>query len=203
MPTKDPRIDAYIAKSADFAKPILKHLRKVVHAGCPDVEETLKWSMPHFDYKGVMCGMAAFKEHCSFGFWKESLVLGDGETREKNGMGSFGCIKSLSDLPKEKTLIGYVKKAAALNEAGIKAPGRTQPKKREPIEMPADFGAALKKNAKARKHYEAFAPSKRREFLEWITEAKREETRKQRLATSMQLLEEGKPRHWKYQPAKI
>lgn len=202
MATKDPRIDAYIAKSAAFAKPILKHLRKVVHAGCPQVTETIKWSMPHFDYKGVMCGMAAFKEHCSFGFWKESLILGPGKTSEKDGMGSFGCIKSLKDLPNEKTLVGYVKKAAALNEAGIKAPGRTAPKKREPIAMPDDFGAALKKNAKARKSFDAFAPSKRREYLEWITEAKREETRKQRLTTSLRLLAEGKPLHWKYQPAK-
>lgn len=202
MATKDPRVDAYIAKSADFAKPILKHLRKVVHAGCPEVTETIKWSMPHFDYKGMMCGMAAFKEHCSFGFWKESLVFGDKTTAEKTGMGSFGCIKSIKDLPNEKTLIGYVKKAAALNDAGIKVPGRTQPKKREPIPMPDDFGAALKKNAKARKNFDAFAPSKRREYLEWITEAKREETRKQRLAKSIQSLTEGKPLHWKYQPAK-
>jgi uncharacterized protein YdeI (YjbR/CyaY-like superfamily) len=201
MATKDPRIDAYIAKSAAFAKPILKHLRKVVHAGCPDVEETMKWSMPHFDYKGVLCGMAAFKQHCAFGFWKESLILGDDKTN-KSGMGSFGCIKSLADLPNEKTLIGYVKKAAALNAAGIKAPGRTQPKKRPAIEVPDYFAAALKKNAKARKTFEAFVPSKQREYLEWVTEAKREETRNERLATSIQWLAEGKPRHWKYVPAK-
>ena len=110
MPRRDPRIDAYIAKSASFAKPILKYLRKVVHAGCPQVEETIKWSMPHFDYKGMMCGMAAFKEHCAFGFWKSKLILGPGQTEEKPGMGSFGCIKSLADLPNEKTLIAYVKK---------------------------------------------------------------------------------------------
>ena len=201
MATKDPRIDAYIAKSADFAKPILKHLRKVVHAGCPEVEETMKWSMPHFDYKGVMCGMAAFKEHCAFGFWKESLILGDGKTY-KSGMGSFGCIKSLADLPNEKTLIGYVKKAAALNEAGIKAPGRTQPKKRPAIGVPDYFAAALKKNAKARKTFEGFVPSKQREYLEWVTEAKRDETRNERLATSIKWLAEGKSRHWKYEPAK-
>lgn len=202
MATKDPRIDAYIAKSADFAKPILKHLRKVVHAGCPDVVETLKWSMPHFDYKGVMCGMAAFKEHCAFGFWKEALVFDRDKAAEKTAMGSFGCIKSLADLPGEKTLIGYVKKAAALNEAGIKAPGRTQPKKKEPIPVPSEFGAALKKNAKARKTFEGFPPSKQREYLEWVTGAKREETRHERLATSIEWLAEGKPRHWKYQPAK-
>jgi uncharacterized protein YdeI (YjbR/CyaY-like superfamily) len=200
MATKDPRIDAYIAESAEFAKPILKHLRKVVHAGCPDVVETLKWSMPHFDHKGVMCGMAAFKQHCAFGFWKADLILG--QTTERSGMGSFGTIRSLSDLPSEKTLVGYVKKAAALNEAGVKAPGRTQPKKRKPLPMPADFTATLKKNAKARKTFDDFSPSHRREYIEWITEAKREETRKERLAKSITWLAEGKARNWKYMPAK-
>ena len=202
MATKDPRIDAYIAKSADFARPILRHLRKVVHAGCPEVTETMKWSMPHFDYKGMMCGMAAFKEHCAFGFWKESLVLNGEKKEEKGGMGSFGCIKSLEDLPSEKTLIGYVRKAAALNDAGIKTPGRAQPKKREAIPVPDYFAAALKKNARARKTFEAFSPSHRREYLEWITEAKREETRHERMATSLKWLADGKARNWKYQPAK-
>jgi uncharacterized protein YdeI (YjbR/CyaY-like superfamily) len=180
----------------------LKHLRKVVHAGCPEVEETIKWQFPHFDYKGVLCGMAAFKQHCAFGFWKEALILDPDKIGEKTAMGSLGCIKSLAHLPSEKTLIGYVKKAAALNEAGIKAPGRTKTKKREPLEVPDYFAAALKKNAKARKTFEDFAPSKRREYLEWVTEAKREETRNERLATSIQWLAEGKPRHWKYVPAK-
>jgi len=202
MATKDPRIDAYIAKSADFAKPILKHLRKVVHAGCPEVVETLKWSMPHFDHKGVMCGMAAFKQHCAFGFWKADLIFERGERADKSGMGSFGSIKSLADLPNEKTLVGYVKKAAALNEAGIRVPGRTQPKKRAPIPVPDYFTAALKKNAKARKTFDRLPPSHRREYLEWITEAKREETRNERMATSITWLAEGKSRNWKYQPAK-
>ena len=202
MVTKDPRIDAYIAKSADFAKPILKHLRKVVHAGCPDVVETMKWSMPHFDHKGLMCGMAAFKEHCGFGFWKADLVLDRGEDRETSGIGSFGPVRSLADLPNEKTLVGYVKKAAALHEAGVQVPRRIQPKKRKPLPMPADFAAALKKNAKARKTFEDFSPSHRREYIEWITEAKREETRKERLAKSLKWLAEGKARNWKYMPAK-
>ena len=202
MGTKDPRIDAYIAKSAGFAKPILKHLRKVVHAGCPGVQETLKWSMPHFDYKGIMCGMAAFKEHCAFGFWNADLILPKKKQAEKSGMGSFGCIKSLKDLPAEKRLIGYVKKAAALNEAGIKDPDRAKPKKRAPIPMPDYFAAALKKNQPAKKTFENLSPSHRREYLEWITEAKREETRAQRMATSIQWLAEGKPRNWKYMPAK-
>ncbi len=202
MGKKDPRIDAYIAKSADFAKPILKHLRKIVHTGCPKVEETLKWSMPHFDYKGVMCGMAAFKQHCVFGFWKKALILDPDPATENTAMGGFGRITSLADLPSEKKLLQYVKKAAALNEAGIKAPPRIQPKSRESLEVPDYFGAALKKNAKARKTFEGFPPSKRREYLEWVTGAKREETRKERLATSIKWLAEGKARHWKYMPAK-
>lgn len=199
---KDARIDAYIAKSAGFAKPILKHLRKIVHTGCPNVEETIKWQMPHFDYKGMMCGMAAFKEHCAFGFWKESLVFDRSESEEKTAMGSFGCIRSLADLPSEKKLISYVKKAAALNDAGIKAPSRAEPKKKDAIPAPDYFRAALKKNAKARKTFDGFAPSKQREYLEWVTGAKREETRNERLATSIAWLAEGKSRHWKYQPAK-
>jgi len=202
MATKDPRIDAYIAESGDFAKPILKHLRKAIHAGCPEVQETIKWSRPHFDYKGVMCGMAAFKEHCAFGFWKADLIIDRDKPKEKTGMGSFGSIKSLADLPNEKTLVGYVKKAAALNEDGIKAPGRPKPKKRAAVPMPEDFAAALKKNAKARQTFDGFSPSHRREYLEWITEAKREETRKERITKTLRLLAEGKSRHWKYQPAK-
>lgn len=202
MGSKDPRIDAYITKSADFAKPILKQLRKIVHAACPEVEERVRWQHPNFDYKGVMCGMAAFKQHCVFGFWKEALILDRDKVAEKTAMGSFGCITSLAGLPGEKTLIGYVKKAAALNEAGIKAPGRVKPKKREPLEIPDYFTAALKKNAKARQTFEKFAPSKRREYLEWVTEAKREETRNERLATAIKWLAEGKPRHWKYMPGK-
>lgn len=202
MAKKDPRIDAYIAKSANFAKPILKHLRKVVHAGCTDVEETIKWSMPHFDYKGMMCAMAAFKEHCSFGFWKGKLILGVKQNENGEGMGHFGRITSLADLPSEKVLIGYVRKAAALNDAGVKVIERVKPKKRPPISVPAYFAAALKRNAKARKTFENFPPSHQCEYLEWITEAKREETRAQRIATSLEWLAQGKPRNWKYAPAK-
>src|SRR3954462_11574713 len=117
MPTKDPRVDAYVERAAPFARPILRHLRKVVHRGCPNVEETIKWSFPHFDYKGVMCGMAAFKGHCTFGFWKSKLVVRD--RRSDEGMGQFGRITSLKDLPSEKTLVGYVRKAAELNDKGV------------------------------------------------------------------------------------
>ncbi len=198
MPKKDPRIDAYIAKSADFAKPILQHLRRIVHAGCPNVEETMKWSMPHFDYKGVMCGMSAFKEHCAFGFWKGELIFDGDQKVEREAMGHFGRITSLADLPNEKILIGYVCKAAELNETRVQAPWRARQKKKPPLTIPDYFSAALRKNVKARKTFESFSPSNKREYVEWVSEAKRDETRKQRLATSIDWLAEGKVRNWKY-----
>jgi uncharacterized protein YdeI (YjbR/CyaY-like superfamily) len=202
MGRKDRRIDAYIDKSAKFAKPILKYLRKAVHAGCPKVEETIKWQHPHFDYKGVMCGMAAFKEHCAFGFWKAELIFGADNGAEREAMGHFGRITSISDLPSEKTLIAYVRKAAALNEAGIKAPTRAKPRAKPPLKVPDYFRAALKKNAKANKTFENFSASNQREYVEWITEAKWAETRAQRLKTAIEWLAQGKPRNWKYMPAR-
>jgi uncharacterized protein YdeI (YjbR/CyaY-like superfamily) len=201
MATKDPRVDEYIAKAAPFAKPILIHLRKIVHAGCPEVRETIKWSFPHFDHKGVMCGMAAFQRHCSFGFWKESLLFEGHPVAEKEAMGHFGRITSIADLPPRDALISHVRKAAALNEKGINAPGRTQPRKRPPLKTPAYLTAALNRNPKAKKTFVNLSPSHRREYIEWITEAKREETRRHRLATAIEWLAAGKPRNWKYQPA--
>ncbi len=200
MPSKDPRIDTYIAKAAPFAQPILKHLRKVVHAGCPKVEETLKWSMPHFDYKGMMCGMAAFKAHCSFGFWKAALIFPEDSVTEREAMGHFGKITELSDLPSEKVLLGYVRKAAALNDAGVKAPGRSAPKKKpQELVVPEYLTAALRNNRKARETFEKLSQSCRKEYVEWLTEAKRDETREKRLATTLEWLAEGKSRNWKYQ----
>jgi uncharacterized protein YdeI (YjbR/CyaY-like superfamily) len=196
MGTRDPRVDAYIEKAQPFAQPILRHLRKVVHSGCPDVVETMKWSFPHFTYKGMLCAMAAFKEHCAFGFWKRSLVDGVG-AREENAMGQFGRITSIKDLPAERTLIRLVKQAASLNERGVKA--ERTPRARPALEPPADLLAALNKNRKARDAFEAFSASHRREYVEWITEAKRDETRQRRLATAIEWLSEGKPRNWKYQ----
>ena len=198
MPTKDPRIDAYIAKSADFARPILNHLRKLVHNACPDVEETMKWNFPHFVHHGILCGMGAFKQHCTFGFWKRELVLGkDLGARREDSMGQFGRITALADLPSEKILLGYIRKAAALNEAGVKSPAR-KPKAKKPLAVPADFMAALKKNKVALATFENFSPSHKREYVEWITGAKRVETRNSRLATAIAWLAEGKSRHWKY-----
>ena len=197
MPTKDPRVDAYIAKSADFAKPILKHLRELVHRGCPAVVENLKWSMPHFDYKGMFCGMAAFNHHCTFGFWKGELIFGT-RAAEEEAMGQFGRITSLAELPGDNILMGFIKKAAALNDAGVKKPTPPRPKVKKPLVVPDYFSAALKKNKKGLATFEAFSYSHKKEYVEWITEAKREETRAQRLKTALEWLAQGKARNWKY-----
>lgn len=198
MPKRDPKVDAYIAQAAPFAKPILRRLRKVVHAGCPAVEETIKWGFPHFVYKGNIAGMAAFREHCVFGFWKDALLFKrDDESGKKEAAGHFGRLTSVSDLPDENTLVGYVRKAAELNDQGEPA---TKPRKpRPPLPLPQDFAAALASNAEARKTFNNFPPGKRRDYIEWVTEAKRPETRRRRLATSIAWLAEGKSQAWKYE----
>ena len=196
MAKKDPRVDAYIAKSAAFARPILAHLRRLVHKGCPDVEETIKWSVPHFDHHGAMCGMAAFKGHCTFGFWKASLVM-DGKVA-RDAMGHFGRIRSLADLPADTVIVGYVKKAATLNEEGVKV--ARAPQRRRALAIPADLTRALETQATARKTFENFSPSHKREYIEWITEARTDATRQKRLATTVEWLAEGKVRNWKYVP---
>ena len=192
----DARIDAYIAGSADFAKPILSHIRDVVHEACPDVEETMKWSAPHFDYKGMMCGMAAFKQHCTFGFWKAPLILGG---KMRDGAGQFGKLQSVSDLPPKKEMIGYIRKAMKLNEGGVKLPRPAGRTKKPEIAIPDYVNAALTRNKKAKAAFEAFSPSHRREYLEWITEAKTEATRDKRLSTAIEWMAEGKSRNWKYE----
>src|SRR5215469_2540566 len=200
MPTKDPRVDAYIAKSADFAKPILKHLRKLVHTACPDVEETLKWSMPTFVHKGIVCGMAAFKEHCAFGTWKHSLITTKLTTNDKSheAMGQLGRLTSLADLPPDKLLLKYVKEAVRLNEEGVKVPRPKRSTAKKGLVVPDYFSAALKKNRKAWDTFVSFSYSHRKEYVEWVTEAKRDETRAQRIETSITWLADGKARNWKY-----
>jgi uncharacterized protein YdeI (YjbR/CyaY-like superfamily) len=197
MARRDPRVDAYIAKSAPFARPILKHLRAIVHAGCPGVTETLKWSTPHFEYHGVLAGMAAFKAHCVFHFWKGSLIVKSGE-RQFDAMGQFGRITSLDDLPPKGVLLGFVRKAGALNESGerVERPLKHPKPKLAP---PAELVTALKRSASARATFEAFPPSKQREYSEWISDAKSQATRERRLAQAIEWLAEGKSRHWKYQ----
>jgi uncharacterized protein YdeI (YjbR/CyaY-like superfamily) len=197
----DPRIDAYIAKSAPFARPILKHLRAVVHRGCPAATETMKWSMPHFEHAGhILCGMAAFKAHCTFHFWHqgmEAVVAGSGAKRNE-AMGNFGRITRLKDLPDDNTLLGFVREAAKLNESGVPGRPRAASNGAKELAVPADLAAALKKNKAAAKSFADFSPSHRKEYITWLTEAKRDETRQKRLASTIEWLAEGKPRHWKY-----
>jgi uncharacterized protein YdeI (YjbR/CyaY-like superfamily) len=195
MGKRDPRVDAYIEKSAGFARPILTHLRATVHGACPDVEEAMKWSFPHFLYKGMLCSMAAFKQHCAFGFWKGSLVLdgaGDGDA-----MGQFGRITKASDLPPKKVLVGYIKRAATLNDQGVKVVKKTK-RPASALRIPADLAAALKKNKQAQGAFTGFSPSHKREYAEWIGEAKSDATRARRLRTAVEWIANGKTRHWKY-----
>jgi uncharacterized protein YdeI (YjbR/CyaY-like superfamily) len=198
MGSKDPRVDAYIEKAVPFARPILRHVRKLVHQACPEAQETMKWSMPHFDYHGIMVGMAAFKEHCSVGFWKGELVLGK-RAGSDGGMGHFGKIKSLKDLPSDKEFLEYVRKAAALNKQGIKKPADLKPRSaRRELTIPEYFQVALRKNKKAAITFEGFSYTNKKDYVDWLTEAKRDETRTQRLHTTISWLAEGKVRNWKY-----
>ncbi|MBS4029415.1 MAG: YdeI/OmpD-associated family protein [Ignavibacteriales bacterium] len=212
MPTKDKsrngirdkRIDAYITRSADFAKPILKHLREIVHKGCPEIVETIKWGMPSFDYKGPFCSMAAFKEHAVFGFWKYVLMndpknyLGERKNRGGEAMGNLGRITSLKDLPPDKVIIDFIKQAKKFNDDGIKLPAKPKKEKVELV-IPDYFINALKKNKKALTVFENFSYSHKKDYLEWVTEAKTEETRNKRIATAVEWISEGKGRNWKYE----
>ena len=202
MSSTNPRVDAYIAKSADFARPILEHLRKVVRQAAPDIEETIKWGVPYFQRNGMVCGMAAFKQHCAFVFWNGKLVFDGNDAPGKGAtqaMGQFGRITRLADLPPRKVIIGYVKKAVALDEAGVKRAVKPRSGRPGKVSVPADLATALKGNAKARNTFDAFSPTNKCEYVEWITEAKRAQTRQKRLATAIAWMAEGKPRNWKYQ----
>jgi uncharacterized protein YdeI (YjbR/CyaY-like superfamily) len=199
MGRQDPRVDAYIAKSADFARPVLNRIRKLVHAACPEVEETMKWSFPHFMYRGMFCSMSAFKEHCAFGFW-HPLMRDSIEGRGSHeSMGQFGRIKSVSELPKDAEIKRLVKVAMQLNENGVKRPPKPKATAPKVVSVPGDLVAALKKNRAARTTFEGFSPSCKNEYVQWITEAKREETRAKRLVTTIEWLAEGKKRNWKYE----
>ena len=204
----NPKVDAYIAKAQPFAQPILTHIRKIVHQGCPQIEETIKWSRPFFEYKGnILCNMAAFKQHCSMGFWgqeiagilREARLVSDGD-----GMGSFGKIARIDDLPSEKEIVGWVKQAVRFVDSGTYtspiSARRTLAKPARPaLETPAEFRVALKKSRKAAAVFAKFSPSCKREYIEWIADAKREETREKRIAQAVEWIEEGKQRNWKYQ----
>jgi uncharacterized protein YdeI (YjbR/CyaY-like superfamily) len=202
MAATDARIDAYIGKSADFAKPILSHLRQLVHRACPEATETIKWGMPFFEYNGsILCNMAAFKQHCSFGFWNAAQMKDADsklQVKDRGAMGNFDRLTTLRDLPADKTMLSYIREAATLIEKGVKRPvAKKAPRPELPV--PPALTAALKKNKKAQATFEAFSPSHRRDYIEWITEAKTDATREKRIATTIEWLMEGKSRMWKYE----
>ena len=195
-------IDVYIAKSQPFARPILNHLRDLVHEVCPEVEERLKWSHPAFDYKGPFVMMAAFQEHATFGLWKHTLLAGGkaqlGKSNEK-AMGSFGRLTSVDDLPSRRTLVALLRKAMKLNEDGVKHPVRSAPKQSIVVRPPADFLGALRRNKKAHATYQSFPPGAKRDYVDWVKEAKTQATRERRLATAIEWMADGKRRNWKYE----
>jgi uncharacterized protein YdeI (YjbR/CyaY-like superfamily) len=201
------KVDAYIAKAAPFAQPVLTHLRKLIHTACPDVVEEMKWSRPFFLHGGtILCNLSAFKEHCSFGFWGAEIgkVLKEDGVLQEGGMGSLGKITSVKGLPPDKQLLGYLRQAAKFVDEGkgetfVAASRRVVKAPKAPVETPAEFAAALKKNKVAGKVFEAFSPSCQREYVEWIADAKREETRERRIAQAVEWIAEGKQRNWKYQ----
>lgn len=206
MSKKDKRIDAYLAKSADFAKPVLTHLRKLIHKTCPEVEETIKWGMPAFEYKGPFIGFAAFKKHCTLMFWKGALMKDSGILTgkdSKRAMGNLGRITSIEDLPHDSVLVRWIKEAMKLNDEGVKFVRSDKPKhERKEYTMPVEFQKELNRNKKAKTVFEGFSPSHKREYLEWIGEAKTEATRDKRIATAIEWLQEGKSKNWKYQKKK-
>lgn len=201
MPAKkDPRVDAYIAKSATFAQPILKHLRKLVHTACPAAVEDIKWGMPAFLYNGkILCGMAAFKAHATFGFWHRGMedLLKKELGKTSDAMGLLGKIASRQELPTDARMLRYIRTSVSLHDSGTATRPKRQP--RQPLPEPPDLAAALKRNKQAAAAWKKFSPSGRREYIEWITEAKRPETRTQRLQTTIAWTAQGKARNWKYQ----
>lgn len=197
MGKRDERVDVYIAGAPEFARPILKHIRALVHETCPEVQETLKWRMPSFEYKGMLCGMGAFKEHAVFGFWKGKLILGRDGSDGDDAMGQFGRLTSVKDLPSKRELAGYIKKAMALNDAGVTVKRATKPK--APLKMPADLKAALAESRKAEAHWDEFTPAAKRDYVEWVLEAKQEATRARRIKTTVEWVAAGKKRNWKYE----
>lgn len=199
----NPKTDLYISRAEDFARPVLEYLRKIIHEACPEVEETIKWGFPNFDYHGgILCSMASFKHHCAFGFWKASIMKDpDGilHTEQKEAMGHLGQIRNLKDLPSEKILKKYIKEAMRLNEEGIGLPARTKTGAKKELVIPSYFTKELAKNKAAKKVFEAGSYSFRKEYIEWITGAKTEETRLKRLNTAIEWMAEGKGRNWKYE----
>lgn len=203
MGKKDKRIDDYISKAQDFAKPILKHLRSTVHEACPDVEETIKWGSPHFMFEGkILCAMASFKQHCAFFFRLGSMMTDPKKVMTPvgsgSGMGHFGKITSLEDLPSEKVMIQYIGEAMRLTKEGVKKATATKAAEKA-LDVPDYFTKVLRKDKEAYKNFQSSSYSHKKEYVEWITGAKAEETRSRRMATAVEWLREGKGRNWKYE----
>lgn len=199
MEQYDKRVDDYIAKAADFAKPILIHFRDLMHKASPLITETIKWSTPHFEHKGTICTLAAFKHHCAIGFWKSSLLPDPHGvlTKRDEAAGQFGKITSLADLPSDDILLDLIRHAVLINEQGIKTPKKTT-KPREPLTIPDDFEQLLQQNVGAKQHFENFSYSSKKEYLEWFAEAKTDATRQKRLSSAIARIKDGKTRYWKY-----
>jgi hypothetical protein len=204
MGTRDPRVDAYVAASADFARPILTHLRDLVHAAVPDVVETIKWGIPAFEHHGMLGGMAAFKQHCAFNLWRGDDLAPAGVTRGVDGMGQLGRVTSLADLPADPLLVEWLRAVAARNATRTAAPksARAAAPRRPAsaaVELPDELVEALAGQPAARATFDGLPPSHRREYAEWIAEAKRPETRQRRVTQTLEWLAEGKSRNWKYE----
>jgi uncharacterized protein YdeI (YjbR/CyaY-like superfamily) len=202
MQNKDLRVDAYIANAAGFARPILRHLRTLVRESCPEGTETIKWGMPSFEYNGLLCGMGAFKRHCTFFIWKAAHLRdphGILEKKERTAMGQFGQITVLGDLPADKYIKDFIRQAVILNEKEIRAPKKPAPDNKKLLIVPPAFKTALKKNKNALGVFERMSPGHKREYCEWIAEAMREETRQKRIATAIAWIAKGKGRNWKYE----
>jgi uncharacterized protein YdeI (YjbR/CyaY-like superfamily) len=205
--TFNPKVDAYLTRVRPFALPIVEYLRELVHKGCPEVEETIKWSRPFFEYRGaILCNISAFNEHCSFGFWGEEIgaVVREAGVVQEGGMGSLGRITNIKDLPPSKQMLGLIRQAAAFIDRGeytspIAARRKVVKTPKPTVEPSSELLIALKKDKKAAKVFAAFSPSAKREYVDWIADAKRQETREKRIATAVEWIAEGKQRNWKYQ----
>ena len=200
MATKDPRVDAYIAKAQPFAQPVLKHLRTLMHTACPKIEETLKWNAPAYAHNGIVAITASFKNHCALVLWKAALLQPIiGKYLDDDSRGQFGKLTSIKDLPPDRVLIKCFKEAWRLNDEGIRAPRPAKKKTPTEVPVPSYLTSALKRNKKAAAQFKAFSPAKRKEYIAWLDEAKTAETREKRLATALEWIAEGKGRNWKYQ----
>jgi uncharacterized protein YdeI (YjbR/CyaY-like superfamily) len=198
MAKRNSKVDAYITKARPFAKPILKRLRTIIHKGCPQVTEEIKWGAPFYLYQNrVLCATMAFKAHCAIIFWKAALISKKKGKKAKDEMKRWRRISILEELPSEQDLLAYIKLAMHFNEPTTKLPPRE--KRSAPVKVPNDLMYALRANPKALATFEAFTPTRKKDYVYWINGAKTEETRERRLETAIDWMSEGKSRNWKYE----